>query len=159
MSHKALRDEILWLLRGGNAHVDFDAVIAGIPAKLRGARARGMPHTLWQLLEHLRLAQWDILEFCRDAEHASLEFPAGYWPPGDAPPDARAWKRSIDAFRGDLKAFEKLVADPKKDLFAPMAHTEGVSLLHEALLLADHNAYHLGQMVHLRKCLGAWKER
>jgi hypothetical protein len=157
MSPKVLREEVLLLLRGEGAHVDFDRVVAGIPARLRGARTRGTPHTLWQLLEHLRIAQWDILEYCRNPGHVSPEFPAGYWPASGSPPDGRAWQRSIALFRRDLRSMQKLIADPKNDIAAPIPHAQGVSLLHEALLLADHNAYHLGQMVYLRRRLGAGK--
>jgi hypothetical protein len=152
----ALRDHLLYLLRGGGAHVDFDAAVADLPPELRGARAAGQPHTPWRLLEHLRIAQWDILEFSRDPRHVSPPFPAGYWPAGDAPPDAGAWDRSVSAFRADLKAMQELVADPATDLFAPIPHGQGQTVLREALLVADHNAYHLGQLVLLRRLLGAW---
>jgi hypothetical protein len=108
------------------------------------------------LLEHLRIAQWDILEFSRDGRHVSPPFPEGYWPSGDAPPDEEAWERSVSAFRADLKAMEALVADPSTDLFAPIPHGQGQTVLREALLVADHNAYHLGQLVLLRRLLGAW---
>ncbi len=151
-----LRDHLLYLLRGGGAHLNFDAAVADLPAELRGAKPAGQPHTPWRLLEHLRIAQWDILEFSRDARHVSPPFPAGYWPAGDAPPDAAAWDRSAAAFRADLKAMQDLVADPATDLFAPIPHGEGQTVLREALLVADHNAYHLGQLVLLRRLLGAW---
>jgi hypothetical protein len=154
---KALREHLLYLLRGGGAHLNFEQAFAGLPAKLRGARPRGLPFTAWRLLEHMRIAQWDIVEFSRDSKHASPEFPEDYWPAGDAPPNAAAWERSINSFRGDRKAMEKLVADPKTDLNARIPHGTGQTILREALLLADHNAYHLGQVVMLRRLLGAWK--
>lgn len=154
---KALREHLLYLLRGGGAHLNFEQAFAGLPAKLRGARPRGLPFTAWRLLEHMRIAQWDILEFSRDSKHASPEFPEDYWPAGDAPPNAAAWERSINSFRGDRKAMEKLVADPKTDLNARIPHGTGQTILREALLVADHNAYHLGQVVMLRRLLGAWK--
>ena len=153
---QALRDHLLYLLRGGGAHLDFEAAIAGLPANLRGAKPAGLPHTPWRLLEHMRLAQWDILEFCRNPKHVSPDFPGGYWPRGDAPPDAGAWDRSADAFRADLRAMQELVADASSDLFAPIPHGQGQTLLREALLVADHNAYHLGQFVTVRRLLGAW---
>ena len=153
---QALRDHLLYLLRGGGAHLDFEAAIAGLPANLRGAKPASLPHTPWRLLEHMRLAQWDILEFCRNPKHVSPDFPDGYWPRGDAPPDAGAWDRSADAFRADLRVMQELVADASSDLFAPIPHGQGQTLLREALLVADHNAYHLGQFVTVRRLLGAW---
>ncbi len=154
----ALRDHLLYLLQGGGAHLSFEDAIADLPAKLRGATVSGVPHTPWRLLEHLRIAQWDILEFSRNPKHVSPSFPDGYWPDGDTPPDNRAWDRSVAALRADLKAMQDLVADPATDLFAPIPHGEGQTILREALLIADHNAYHLGQFVVLRRALGAWKD-
>src|SRR5919202_1704248 len=153
---RALRDHLLYLLRGGGAHLDFEAAIADLPAPLRGAKVPNLPHTPWRLLEHMRIAQWDILEFCRNPRHVSPHFPDGYWPRGDAPPDAGAWDRSVAAFRVDLRALQDLVADPATDLFAHIPHGEGQTVLREALLVADHNASHLGQLVVVRRCLGAW---
>ncbi|HZT83749.1 MAG TPA: DinB family protein [Gemmataceae bacterium] len=152
----ALREHLLHLLRGGGAHLDFDAAVADLPPHLRGAKPAGQPHTLWRLLEHLRIAQWDILEFSRNSRHVSPPFPDGYWPSGDAPPDDGAWDRSVAAFRADLRAMQDLVADPATDLFAPIPHGQGQTVLREALLVADHNAYHLGQLVLVRRLLGAW---
>jgi hypothetical protein len=152
----ALRDHLLYLLRGGGAHLDFDAAVADLPPHVRGAKPAGQPHTPWRLLEHLRIAQWDILEFSRNPRHVSPSFPGGYWPAGDAPPDDGAWDRSAAAFRADLKAMQDLVANPATDLFAPIAHGQGQTVLREALLVADHNAYHLGQLVLIRRLLGAW---
>jgi hypothetical protein len=117
----------------------------------------GVPHTPWRLLEHMRIAQWDILEFSRDPGHVSPAFPEGYWPEGDAPPEAQAWDRSVRAFRADLQAMQDLVRDPATDLFARIPHGDGQTVLREALLVADHNAYHLGQLVMLRRCLGIWR--
>jgi len=156
---KALRDQLLWLLRKGDAHVDFAAATAGLPAELRGARPTGVPHTPWRLLEHMRIAQWDILEFSRNPRHVSPRFPEGYWPKGDAPPDKHAWERSVGAFTADLEAMCALVADPATDLFAPIPHGQGQTVLREALLVADHNAYHLGQLIVVRRALGAWSEQ
>jgi hypothetical protein len=154
----SLRDHLLYLLKGGGAHLNFDKAIAGLPAKLRGAKPPGVPHTPWRLLEHLRIAQWDILEFTRDPQHVSPSFPEGYWPAGDAPPDDRAWDRSVAAFQADLTTMQDLVADPATDLFTPLPHGDGQTVLREALLVADHNAYHLGQLVVVRRLLGAWNE-
>jgi hypothetical protein len=153
----ALRQHLLDLLRGRNAHADFDAVVADFPSRLRGVRPPGAPHTAWQLLEHMRTAQWDILEFSRDAKHKSPPWPEGYWPKTEAPPNAASWNNSLRSFRADLKAMAKLVADKKTDLFAKIPHGSGQTILREALLIADHNSYHLGQILLLRRLLGTWK--
>ncbi len=153
---KALHEHLLYLLRGGGAHLHFDAAVDGLPAELRGTRPAGVPHTPWRLLEHMRIAQWDILEFCSNPRHVSPSFPDGYWPEGDAPPDAGAWDRSVQAFRADLQSMCDLIADEATDLFAPIPNGEGQTILREALLVADHNAYHLGQLVIVRRALGAW---
>jgi hypothetical protein len=155
-SATALREHLLYLLRGRGAHVDFVAAVADLPAGLRGGKVAGLPHTPWRLLEHLRIAQWDILEFSRNQRHVSPNFPEGYWPKGDAPPDDSAWDESVAAFRRDLRAMQDLVADPATDLFAPLRHGQGQTVLREALLIADHNAYHLGQLIVVRRLLGAW---
>jgi hypothetical protein len=154
----ALREHLLYLLRGGGAHLDFEKAVADLPTELRGAKPPGQPHTPWRLLEHLRICEWDILEFSRNPRHKSPEFDAGYWPKGEAPPDDGAWDRSVAGFRADLKAMQDLVADPATDLFARIPHGEGQTILREALLVADHNAYHLGQLVLVRRLLGAWPE-
>src|ERR1700733_4261027 len=153
-----LREHVLYLLKGGGAHLDFEKAIAGLPANLRGAKPAGVPHTPWRLLEHMRIAQWDILEFTRNARHKSPDWPDGYWPASDAPPDEGAWDQSVDAFRADLQAMQDLVADPGIDLLAPLKHGQGQTALREALLVADHNAYHLGQLVVVRRLLGSWKD-
>jgi len=153
----ALRAELRELLRGEHAHVNFETAVRDVPPGLRGARPDGVEHSLWELLEHLRLGQWDILEFSRDPAHVSPAWPDGYWPAGGAePPDAEAWDRSVAAFRADLEAMERLVADPAADLVTPFPHGKGQTLLREAMLAADHNAYHVGQIVALRRLLGAW---
>jgi hypothetical protein len=152
----ALRDHLLKLLDGGQAHLTFDEAIDGLPESLRGATAPNMPHSPWRLVEHLRIAQRDILDFCLDPGYVSPEFPGGYWPEGDAPPDDEAWDRTIEAFRDDLQAVKDLVSDPNTDLYAPIPHGQGQTILREALLVADHNAYHLGQLVAVRRLLGAW---
>jgi uncharacterized damage-inducible protein DinB len=156
-SHEAaLRHQLAGLLEGGHAHADFDRVIADFPVAHRGARVPGAAHTAWQLLEHMRIAQWDILEFSRNPRHVSPPFPSGYWPPTEAPPDATAWDRSVRSFEADLQAMTDLVKSPKTDLFGRIPQGEGQTVLREALLMADHNAYHLGQLVLLRRLLGNW---
>jgi hypothetical protein len=153
-----LREHLLDLLGGGHAHPDFERATADLPAELRGARPPGLPHTPWRLVEHMRIAQWDILRFSADPAHVSPAFPDGYWPEGDAPPDPGGWDRSVAAFRADLRAIMDLVAAPETDLFAPIPHGRGQTVLREALLVADHNAYHLGQLVTVRRLLGAWRD-
>ena len=156
MKDDVLREHLLYLLKGSGAHLSFEDAIADLPEDSRGAHVEGVPHTPWRLLEHMRIAQWDILEFSRDPKHVSPKFPDGYWPDSDIPPSTNAWDESVEAFRADLKAMQDLVANPATDLFAPIPHGDGQTILREALLVADHNAYHLGQLVVLRHCLGAW---
>lgn len=156
---RSLRQHLVDLLKGGNAHAKFDEVIAGLPAKLRGQKPPGFPHTPWMLLEHLRIAQHDILEFSRNKKHVSPSWPEGYWPSADESPSPTAWTKSIEAFRKDAKAMEKLVANPKTDLYARIPWGEGQTILRQALLAADHNAYHLAQLVDARRLLGAWPDK
>ncbi len=155
-SEKSLRKWMAWLLDGGGAHVDFDTAIKGLPSKLRGARAHGLPHTSWQLLEHMRLAQWDILDFCRNPKYQARQWPEEYWPKSAAPGRGEGDK-SVRQFKDDLAAMRRLVTSARTDLHAPIAWGEGQTILREALLAADHNAYHLGQLVLVRRALGAWK--
>jgi hypothetical protein len=154
---QALRRHLLDLLQGGNAHVKFEEVVKDFPQQLRGQKAQGQPHTPWRLLEHMRIAQWDIVEFSRNPKHVSPEWPDGYWPQNDAPSSAAAWEKSVKQFRSDLKTMQDLVADRKTDLYARLPWGEGQTVLREALLVADHNAYHLGELLMLRRLLGAWK--
>ena len=156
---KVLREHVLYLLEGGGAHAKFDEVVAGIPPKLFGQKPAGLPHSLWMLLEHLRIAQWDILEFSRNPKYTSRKWPEEYWPKTDAPPSPAAWNASVKKFHQDLKAMQKLVKEPETDLFARIPWGDGQTILREALLLADHNAYHLGQMLDVRRLLGAWREK
>lgn len=153
---QALRDHLLELLRGGSAHLDFDKAIGDLPAHLRGVRPEGLPHSVWELLEHLRIAQWDILEFSRNPDHVSPRWPEGYWPESPAPPNAAAWERSVEAVRRELREMMDLVSAPKTDLSAKIPWGDGQTVLREAMLVADHNAYHLGQIVLVRRLLGAW---
>lgn len=153
-NEQILREQLISLIRGGNAHVTFDNVISNFPAALRGAKAPGAPHTAWELIEHMRLCQWDILEFSRDAKHVSPAWPLGYWPPSEAPPNRTAWNRSVESFKNDHAAMEKLINNPKTDLYKSIPHGTGQNILREALLVADHNSYHLGQMLLLSQLLG-----
>lgn len=153
----ALRKHLIELLHGRGAHADFDEAIDGLPEALRGVRPKDLPFSAWRLLEHLRLAQWDILEFSRNPKHKSPKWPEGYWPESDAPPDPAAWEASVAAVRRDLAEMEKLVRDPSNDLYVAIPWGQGQTLLREALLVADHNSYHVGELILLRRALGAWK--
>ncbi len=155
---KVIRDHVLKLLKGRQGHVDFETVLANLPQEFQGKKPEGAPHTPWQLLEHMRIAQEDILEFSRDPKHESPKFPEGYWPDSQTPPDEGAWQKSVTSFAADLQAMADLVADPSTDLYARIPHGSGQTVLREALLVADHNAYHLGQLVLLRRLLGVWIE-
>jgi hypothetical protein len=157
VNEKLLRNHVADLLSGHNAHVDWKAAFSGIPPKLRGVRPEGTPYSAWELLEHMRIAQWDILEFSRDAKHVSPDWPAGYWPETPGPPNANAWEKSLKTFERDLTAMRKLVANPKTHLFERIPHGTGQTILREALLVADHNAYHVGQVIIVRRLLGVWK--
>jgi uncharacterized damage-inducible protein DinB len=158
MTHdKALRQHLVKLITGGDAHADFDQAIDKFPAELRGKTPKGAEHSPWQLLEHLRLAQQDILDFSVNPDYKAKEWPKEYWPEKPAPPDAKAWDKSVKAYHVDRKAICDLIENEKTDLFAKIPHGDGQTILREALLVADHNAYHLGQLVLLRRQLGAWK--
>jgi hypothetical protein len=150
---QSLRDHLIYLLKGGGAHISFDDALNDWPAQLIGVKVANFPHTAWMLLEHMRLAQRDILEFSRNSKHVSPPWPEGYWPPSEAPPDEKAWTASVAAFRKDLRTIEKLVADKEIDLYARIPWGDGQTILREALLVADHNAYHLGQLVMLQKSI------
>jgi hypothetical protein len=158
MEDQIIREHLLELLRGGHAHLDFEKATAKMPVELRGVRPADLPYTAWRLAEHMRIAQWDIIQFSINPQHVSPNFPDGYWPKGDAPPDAGAWDRSLAAFQADLKAMMDLVTALETQLLAPLAHGQGQTILREALLIADHNAYHLGQLVTVRRLLGVWEE-
>ena len=155
---KSLREDIVSLLTKGNAHASFDDAIKDLPANLRGKRPAGLPHSPWELLEHLRIAQWDIIEYALNPKHESPEWPSGYWPPSPEPPDTKAWDHSLNQFRKDLNKIVGKIKDPKTNLLAPIKHAKNQSLHNKALLLADHNSYHVGQLILVRRLLGAWKD-
>ena len=150
---QSLRDHLLSLLRGGNAHLSFDDFVTGFPAERCGQRIEGLPYTAWQVCEHMRIAQWDILEFCRDKNHVSPKWPVGYWPKPDEAGNAELWKETVQKFGSDLKQMEDLVSDPSTDLFARIPHGTGQTILREVLLVADHNANHLGALVVIGRIL------
>ena len=142
---------VLELLEGKSAHIDIESAVKDFRLDQLNIRIKGSPHTAWQLLEHIRIAQWDILEFSRDANHVSPEWPKGYWPKNEG--TAVEWRKSVKQIRGDLDQMRDLVADESTYLFAKIPHSDGQTILREALLVADHNAYHLGQLVLLKKML------
>lgn len=153
---EAFRKELISALTEDNAHAGFEAAVKDFPEKLRGERPSGLPHSAYQLVEHLRLAQWDIVEYALNPKHKSPEFPEGYWPKSPEPPDAKAWDKAVEGFRADR---EKLVVALKKaDVLAPIAHAKNQSLAAKTILVIDHNAYHIGQLILLRRLLKAWPE-
>ncbi|HXW54194.1 MAG TPA: DinB family protein [Candidatus Cybelea sp.] len=158
MNERALRDQLRKALGWGEAHLTWKNALAGVPPEARGKRPVGAPHSLWELLEHARIAQRDILEFSRNPKHVSPDFPSGYWPKTTAPSSDAAWKKSATEFFADMDAMGQLVADPRTDLLSAIPHGSGQTILREALLLADHNSYHLGQFVLVRRLLGYWKD-
>jgi hypothetical protein len=153
----ALRDLLARILDWQDAHVSFDAAVKNMPAPLRGKRPAKVPYSPWQLLEHLRITQHDILEFCRNAQYAEMKWPDDYWPADAAPPSGGAWTASIRRFREDREALRQLAFDPSVRLDAVIPHGSGQTYLREILLAADHAAYHVGQIVVVRKLLGCWK--
>lgn len=155
--HQALRQHLLDLLKGGQAHATFEDAVKNLPPKLRGTKPENFPHSPWMILEHIRIAQWDILEFSRNPKHKSPKWPEGYWPKTAEPPSAEAWNESINQIDRDAKALQDLVKDPETDLFAKIPGSEGQTILREVLLAADHNAYHIAQLVDVRRLLGAWE--
>jgi uncharacterized damage-inducible protein DinB len=151
----SLREQLRKLLDWEDAHVSFDKVVAGVPKAKRATIPKGSAHSLWQLLEHLRICQFDILDFCLNTAYVERPMEA-YWPPSATPPSERAWARSVGAFRRDRDELKRLAADRKVDLFTRIPHGSGQTYLRELLLVADHNAYHVGQLVALRRRLGLW---
>ena len=158
MNHdQQLRRQLVKSMDWNEAHADFSAAVKNMPAELQGPVPPGLTHSAWQLLEHIRIALWDILEFSRNARHKSPKWPEGYWPKDPAPHGEKAWEKSVKAIHEHLAEMGDLVTDPKNDLYAPIPHGDGQTLLRQALLIADHNAYHVGELVLTRRALGAWK--
>lgn len=152
-----LREQLVKLLGWQDAHVNFDDVVEGIPQEKQGVRPQGLPYSLWELLEHMRLTQRDILDFCRDPAYRAPKWPEGYWPKSTVPPAPEAWQESVAAFRADRDALAWLAADPTLDLYAKIPHGEGQTYLREVVLVADHSAYHMGEFVAVRRVLGVWR--
>jgi hypothetical protein len=156
-SDAGLRDQLRRLLEWEDAHAGFDAAVAGLPPELRGRQPAGLPYSPWQLLEHLRIAQHDILVFCVNPQYQEMKWPDDYWPQGPGPGSPAAWEQSVRAFRQDRRKLQQLAADPQIDLQARIPHGQGQTYLRELLLAADHAAYHVGQLILVRRLLGAWK--
>ena len=156
-SDDPLRQQLLTLLESRNAHVDFDTAVGDLRPEARGRRPDELPYSPWELLEHIRITQWDILDFCRNPEYEQPDWPDAYWPDGPEPSDEEAWASSIAAYRRDLEGMKDLVRDPDLDLYAEIPHGDGQTYLREVLLVADHTSYHLGQLVTVRRQLGAWE--
>lgn len=151
-----LRKQIVSLLESELARVPFDRAVGDLAPPFRGQRVERVPYTIWELVEHLRIAQWDILEFSRNPKHVSPDWPSGYWPKNEGPQDGDEWFRALDMFRADLRDFQDLLRNPSTSLFEPIPHGDGQTILQEAFTLADHNSYHVGQIVLLRRMLGCW---
>jgi hypothetical protein len=154
-THKILIAEILKLISGGGAHATLDDALEGLPAKLRGAKPDKLPYSIWQLVEHIRIAQWDMLEFSKDEEHQSPKWPDDYWVKETAPEDDAEWEKSIKQIKSDQEEFVKLLKD--SDIYKNIPHGDGQNILREAFQIADHNAYHTAEIIVIRRLLGAWK--
>ena len=157
-SGEIIRKQLLDLLNGGNAHMGFNQAVEDFPMEFINTQPPGSDYTPWRLLEHVRIAQWDILEFIHNPEYISPPWPEGYWPPKDERAGPDRWQATIEAFRQDLQAMTALVEDPRSDLFASLPHAPGYTLLREVLVLADHNAYHMGEFAMLREIMGTWQK-
>ncbi|MGF7074101.1 DinB family protein [Mucilaginibacter sp. R-33] len=152
--HKVLVNEIVHLLQGGNAHADLKKALGGLPPNLRGVKVDKLPYTIWQLVEHIRIAQWDMLEFSKDGSHESPNWPDDYWPKELAPKDDAAWDNSLEQIDSDLEELIELVKS--EDIYKKIPHGDGQTILREALQAADHNAYHVAEIIVIRRLLGAW---
>ncbi len=156
-TESTIREHLLYQLKGDGAHIDFASAVKEMPLPLQGKRPAGTEHSPWEVLEHIRIAQWDLLEYIRNPKHVSPEFPDGYWPNSPTPPNGEAWDQSVEKFQSDFNALVSLISDDKTDLLADIPHAEGQTIFRKVSLAADHTAYHLGELVLLRRILGAWK--
>ncbi len=153
---EVIRKQLLELLRGGNAHMTFDEAIAEFPMHLINSKAPGMPYAPWHILEHMRIVQWDIVEFIQNSNHASPEWPQGYFPSPKETADEAGWQKTINRFLADLEVLKDLATDRSLDLFTPIPHAKGYTIYREILLAADHNAYHIGEFAFMRQVMNAW---
>ena len=152
----SLRDHIAKVLDWGETHAQFEAAVSDLAPALQGKQPAGLPYSPWQLLEHLRITQHDILNFCVNPQYQEISWPDDYWPKDPAPPSKSAWQTSVEQFKRDRSALQQLANDPTIDLEAPIPHGKGETYLRELLLVADHTSYHLGQLIVVRRLLGAW---
>ena len=157
MDHnKVLREQLLRLLQGGYAHMGIDEAVADFPMDRINENPPNVPYSSWHLLEHIRITQWDILEFVRDPKHVSPSWPEGHWPAPGAQAGPAQWKATIEAIRSDLRVVEGIVQDPETDFFGPIPHAKDYNIFREIVLVADHNAYHIGEFGILRQVMGTW---
>ncbi len=157
MDDKIIRQHLIELLQGGSAHTSLDEALKNLPPDVRDSKTGAIPYSIWELAEHIRISQWDIVEFSRNPNHTSPDWPDEYWPSESSPESDNVWNASIEAIHIDLQDMVEMVLDPQNNLLKPFSHGNGQTLMREALLLADHNAYHLGQIILIRKLLGNWK--
>jgi len=155
-SNKVLREQLLRLLQGGNAHMGIDEAVADFPMGRINEKPPNVPYSPWRLLEHIRITQWDILEFVRDPQHVSPSWPDGHWPAPEAQADEAKWKATLEGIHNDLRAFEEIIQDPATEFFGPIPHAQDYNIFREILLVADHNAYHIGEFGILRQVTGTW---
>lgn len=155
---KELRSHVLSLLEGGNAHIKLQDAVKGFPIGKINAKAQNVPYSPWELIEHMRITQYDILDFIRNPKYRYMEWPKDYWPAKGKKADSAAWRKSISAFNRDAAELKKILKDPKTDLYAKIPHGTGQTVLREMLLVADHNAYHIGELLVVRRGIGAWKD-
>ena len=155
-SEKTTRELLLEQLEGRNAHVDFDQAVQGLTFKQTGIKVEGLPHTIWELIEHIRIAQADILEFCKNPDYEELDWPKDYWPEASMPESKQPLEASVGAVREGLEEMQNMVQDRENDLQKPFEHGSGQTLFREAMLIVDHNSYHIGQIVQIRRLLGSW---
>ena len=151
-----LRRQLVRYLDSSEAHASTDAALAGLAPELRGERPEGSPHSPWELLEHIRITQDDILDFCRNPQYKERHWPADYWPKSAAPPTATSWDESVAQYHADLAALRAIAEDESIDLFSRIPHGDGQTYLRELLLVVDHTSHHIGQLILVRRLLGAW---
>jgi hypothetical protein len=157
-SDQVVREQLLALLNGGNAHQSFEQAVADFPAEHFNTKPPNVAYTPWHILEHIRIAQWDILEFIRNPDHISPQWPSGYWPDPAEAADQAQWERTIGSFLSDLGSLRDIVADPETDLYAPIPHAEDYTIFREILVVSDHNAYHIGEFAILRQVMDTWSK-
>jgi hypothetical protein len=153
-----LVENLVDLIEKGNAHISLDKSLENIPFSLSGERPGNLPYSIWQITEHIRIAQWDILEFSRNAKHVSPKWPEGYWPKAAAPKSENAWEKCVQQIQADRTSFTELIKNAGDNLYKPFEYGTGQSLLKEALVLADHNSYHTGEIIIIRRLLNSWNK-